>query len=368
MSAKRKKLLVICPFPEGVAAGQRLKYEQYFDDWRAAGFDITTSCYMDAAMWKVVYQKGYFFAKAAGVLRGHLRRIRDLFRIARYDAVYVFMWVTPFGTSIFERLTCSLAKKLVYDVEDNVLVSPRRITSHPNPLVEYLRSRNKGKLLLRHADHVIVASPFLQNAFREFNRYGRCDLIPPSVDMDRFKPAPNTDQKSGGIVKIGWTGTFSSASYLDLLKPVFMALAKRVNFRLIVIGNFDYSFPEIDLTVLRWSLAEEVQQMQSIDIGVYPLPFDDWSDGKAGLKIIQYQAFGIPCVATDTGTSPLQIQDGATGFLVRTEAEWVDTLEKLVRNEQLRQQIGKAGREDALRHYSRQVVAQKYRAVLQFSE
>ena len=27
-----KRILIICPFPEGQAAGQRLKYEQFFDN------------------------------------------------------------------------------------------------------------------------------------------------------------------------------------------------------------------------------------------------------------------------------------------------------------------------------------------------
>src|SRR5687768_17121214 len=98
----RRKMLVLCPFPEGVAAGQRLKYEQYFDDWRAAGYDISVSPFMDQAMWNIVYTRGHYLGKTLGVLRGHMRRLRDLFRVRRYDVVYVFMWVTPFGTTMFE--------------------------------------------------------------------------------------------------------------------------------------------------------------------------------------------------------------------------------------------------------------------------
>ena len=48
---------------------------------------------MDRAMWDVVWDKGHVLAKTLGVLRGTLRRIRDLFRVGRYDLVYVFMWV-----------------------------------------------------------------------------------------------------------------------------------------------------------------------------------------------------------------------------------------------------------------------------------
>ena len=42
----KKKILVICPFPVGVAAGQRLKYEQYFDEWQDEGYDVTVSSFM----------------------------------------------------------------------------------------------------------------------------------------------------------------------------------------------------------------------------------------------------------------------------------------------------------------------------------
>ena len=40
-----KKILILCPYPEGKAAGQRLKYEQYFDDWTQEGYEITVSSF-----------------------------------------------------------------------------------------------------------------------------------------------------------------------------------------------------------------------------------------------------------------------------------------------------------------------------------
>ena len=61
-----KKILVICPFPQDVAAGQRLKYEQYFDHWEGNGYEVTVSSYIDIPMWKVVYQKGKYFEKILG--------------------------------------------------------------------------------------------------------------------------------------------------------------------------------------------------------------------------------------------------------------------------------------------------------------
>ena len=118
----KKRILIICPFPQGVAAGQRLKYEQYLDSWRKTGYDVVVSSFMDNALWRVVYTHGNFITKIVGVARGYIRRIRDIFRLFRFDIVYVFMWVTPVGTSLFERIFRSCSNNVIYDIEDNLLI------------------------------------------------------------------------------------------------------------------------------------------------------------------------------------------------------------------------------------------------------
>ena len=178
-----KKMLVLCPYPEGVAAGQRLKYEQYFADWRSQGWDIEVSNYMDRAMWDVVWEKGNLLTKAFGVVRGHLRRIRDLFRVRGFDLVYVFMWVTPVGTSLFERLVRMLARALIYDVEDNILGQQQGgATLNPNPLARLLKGASKARFLIRTADHVVTSSPFLNDFCLELNAAKACTYISSSID------------------------------------------------------------------------------------------------------------------------------------------------------------------------------------------
>ena len=53
-----KRILILCPFPEGEAAGQRLKYEQYFSSWKKEGYNIYISSFSDQSLWKVLYKKG----------------------------------------------------------------------------------------------------------------------------------------------------------------------------------------------------------------------------------------------------------------------------------------------------------------------
>jgi glycosyltransferase involved in cell wall biosynthesis len=150
-----------------------------------------------------------------------------------------------------------------------------------------------------------------------------------------------------------------------MLRGAFQRLAERVDFKLRVIGNFDWELPGVDLEVVRWTAKREVEDLQAIDIGVYPLPIDDWVSGKSGLKAIQYMAFGLPTVATNVGTTPRIIRHGENGMLVRTEEEWLDALERLVRDPHLRRRLGEAAREDAVAKYSTRAIAAEYRQVLE---
>ena len=273
------------------------------------------------------------------------------------------MFVTPLGTSSFERLTRALAKKLVFDVEDNVVASTQIVRQdHPNPVLRFLRGSGKYRYLMRQADHVVTSSPALNERCKAINRNGACTYVSSSVDADRFKPASRYDNAGG--VTIGWTGTFSSRPYLDLLRGVLQELSRRRSFRLRVIGNFDYEVPGVQLEVIRWTEEREIEDLQGIDIGLYPLPVDDWVSGKSGLKAIQYMMMGLPCVATNVGTTPLIIHNGENGLLVRTEEEWLAALQNLIDDPDLRRRLGEQARKDAVAKYSTKAIAAQYRSVL----
>jgi L-malate glycosyltransferase len=358
-----KRMLVLCPYPVGVAAGQRLKFEQYYDDWRSNGWEIVISPYMDMALWSVAFERGKWAAKLIGAAKGYWRRICDLRRIGEFDLVYCFMYVTPVAPAVIERTVRRLARKLVFDVEDNVLTGqPLARKDNPNWLLGLLRGKGKAEELIRTADHVITSSPALNDRCLEINRHRACTYISSSLDAGRFRPSNlySNERK----VTIGWTGTFSSRPYLDLLRPIFEKLAERREFRLRVIGNFDYKLPGVELEVVRWTAEREVEDLAAIDIGVYPLPLDEWVSGKSGLKAIHYMMMGLPCVATDVGTTPLIIRDGENGLLVRTGEQWLEALERLLDDPELRRRLGEQAREDALNNYSTAAVAAQYRRVL----
>lgn len=314
---------------------------------------------MDMATWKIVYTQGHLLRKIAGTLRGIFRSWWMLMTVPLYDGVYVFMYVSPVGTSLPERILRLLAKKIIYDIEDNVMLGQK---GNVHFFKRLLRAKSKFEFLIRKSDHVITSSPFLNDDCLKLNEHHASTYISSSMDTRRFTVTNSYDNTDK--VVIGWTGTFSSRVYLDLLRNVLIELKKQRDFKLLVIGNFDYEFPEMDLEVIQWTSEHEVRDLQRMDIGVYPLPIDNWVLGKSGLKAIQYMTIGIPAVATEVGTTPLLISNGKNGCLVTTEADWVETLKTLIDNPDLRRQIGTAARETIIHNYSKDAIGHQYLNIL----
>ena len=145
---------------------------------------------------------------------------------------------------------------------------------------------------------------------------------------------------------------------------MLITLRGRLDFKLLVIGNFEYEFPEMDLEVIQWSAESEVKDMQKIDIGIYPLSDNPWVFGKSGLKAIQYMAFGLPTVATNIGTTPKIIKHMKNGLLVNNDKEWINALEELIKNPKLRKSLGHEARKTVVDKYSINSIKMKYFSII----
>jgi glycosyltransferase involved in cell wall biosynthesis len=338
-SKRRKRILVLCPHPERVAPGQRLKYEQYFDYLRSSGYDLVVSPFQTLRMWHVVYKKGRFFSKVFWVLVGYARRFRDLLRLPFYDGIFVFLQVTPLGPPLAERIFRSLARKVIYDIDDLVFMGK---VSEANKLIGRIKGKNKPIYMMKCADHVLVGTPYLEEFVRKYNH--RTTDISVTINTDVYVPKSN--YRGNDRLVIGWSGSFSTSPYLRLLEGPLRELRKQVDFRLRVIGAPDFKMEGIEVEGLPWVETTEVQDLLPIDIGLYPLPDEQWVYGKSGGKALQYMGLGIPTIATAIGANFRIIDDGECGFLVKAgaEDEWLDRMKRLALDPALRERIGRNGR------------------------
>lgn len=343
---QRKRILVICPHQVGVAPGQRLKYEQYFEYFQMNDIQVSVSPFMTPRFQDIVYRKGYFLEKIFWTIVGYCIRIKDLFRLRQFDGVYIFLWVTPFGTPLFESLFCVLNKKVIYDIDDMVFLAP---ASQANKMIARFKGKRKMMYLMRKAKQVIVCTPHLEEIAKRYNT--NVTDISSTINTEKYLPVnPYSNNKK---IVIGWSGSHSTSRYLKILEGVFEKLKERYDFEILVMGDPGFSFKNISATVLPWTERSEIPNLQLLDIGVYPLPMNDqWVLGKSGLKALQYMALGIPTVATAVGANFRVIEDQVSGFLVRTEEEWIEKLSLLMDSPALRKRLGDQARQRVEKYYS----------------
>lgn len=333
-----RHILLFCPYPEDVAPSQRLKYEQYLSYLRANGYRITVLPFFSRRTYAILYRKGYTWRKALGVLSGVGRRLLQAFRLPFSDGLYVHLNVVPVGPAWLERLYVFLARALIYDIDDMVHLLP---TSSVNKLASRFKSSERFFVLMRGANHVITCTPVLDELARRHNP--RTTDISSTINTHTYLPCnPYSNDKP---LVIGWSGSHSTAPYLHLLDDVLRKLARQHRFTLLVMGaGADFAIPGVNMEVVPWSKEAEIPTLQRMDIGLYPLPNDEWVKGKSGLKALQYMALGLPVVASAVGCNDRVIENGVSGLLVSHPEEWLEALYRLILNPQLRCDLGLAAR------------------------
>ncbi len=361
LKSNTHKIAVICPYPYGVAAGQRLKYEQYFSNWRENHFEIQIFPFMSHKLWKIAYKKGFLFSKIIETIYGYCKRWYLPFIIHKYDIVYIHQWTTPYGSSLYDFIIKNRSRKLIYDIEDFVTEKNSNIAS-TSKFIQFFRFTSRNKFLVKNADHVISSSPSLNDYCISLNKLSSSTFISSSINTNRFIPKNNYENDHK--IVIGWTGTFSSKPFLESIIGYLKELNSISDFKLRIISNCNFEIDDLDIELIEWSKEKEVEDLQGIDIGLYPLENSKWVLGKSGLKALQYMSFGIPTVATSVGTSKDIINNNINGFLVNSKDEWINTLKKLIDDNALRKRIGLEARETIINNYSNIVIKHQYLKIL----
>jgi glycosyltransferase involved in cell wall biosynthesis len=124
--------------------------------------------------------------------------------------------------------------------------------------------------------------------------------------------------------------------------------------RLRVMGDPNFSHPPLELRGEAWNPEAELQFLQDMDIGLMPLPDDEWTRGKCGLKGLTSMSSGAATVMSPVGVNTRIVEDGVTGFLPATDDAWLDVLTRLVSDPALRRRVGDAGRQRVVAEYSLQ--------------
>ena len=268
--------------------------------------------------------------------RSSLVRMWDYRRWSRYDLVFVQQ--RTFSSLELGWLRKNV-KRLVFDVDDAVMFKP---DGSADP-----RRQQRFAAMVHSADVVICGNRYLAEQSAPHN--SQVTIIPTAVDTDRFHPrlrvAPDDSNRA---LTIGWTGSRSTAPYLNPLMPVIGQLpADQVCVKLIAdkLDGLDLSpLGNVPCEFVKWTSANEIPETATFDIGLMPLPDTPFTRGKCGCKALQYMALGIPAIVSPVGVNREIIEHGVNGLFATTPNEWRTAFEQLLSDPALRQRLAAAGR------------------------
>lgn len=342
------KVLFVVPYPSDLSPSQRFRFEQYHRVLQSHGYQYEIHSFLLPHNWRLFTQAGKFMAKTIAVVTGYARRIILLGRVQRFDWVFIHREAAPLGPPFFEwAIARVLRKKLIYDFDDAIWLTDR--TQEP-AVARALRWRTKVSTICGMSYRVSCGNAFLAAYARNFNN--NVLINPTTIDTNWHRPGNETD-KGGRSIIIGWTGTLSTLKYLSSLEKVVATIvARHPRVQFFIIADKPPAFTWPSTQYLAWKKETEIADLQKFDIGIMPLPNDDWSKGKCGFKALQYMALGIPTVASPVGVSTEIISHGQNGLLASSDAEWLSCLEELIRNKELRQSLGAAGEQTVRERYS----------------
>jgi glycosyltransferase involved in cell wall biosynthesis len=345
------RVLILTPYPYGTVAGPRSSFELWERTLADAGITFEYAVFETERLHEILNEPGHTRAKAVEMVKGYRRQLRQVGRLREFDAVLVNREAVLIGPEIVERLAAR-RRPLIYHLDDPLYIPYR---SPANGVLSHLKFFGKVGRMCKFATTVIANSP--SNA--EFARRHNQNVweIPSVVDADIYdgwKPKPARER-----VCIGWTGSATTVPNLQVIRAPLARIATRDDVALCFIGGEDFGLPEVPHDARRWNAETEVTDLREFDVGLLPLPLTDWTPHKFYLKLVQYMALGIPAIATPLGANPIVIDHGRNGSLATGDDEWVELMERLVADRDLREELGQSAAKDAHRKYTLQANAEK---------
>lgn len=212
---------------------------------------------------------------------------------------------------------------------------------------------------LRIAEWVLVPTPQLAEACQEDIPGIRVHAYEEAVDTGRIQERTAWENRDLPIVV--WTGNPRNLKHLDLLKEPLSRAYQRVPFELHVVSKQQ---PKVSWNLpVKWTpydANQETKNLSSAAVGLAITPNDRFHRAKGMYKLKTYLAAGIPALAPDYGFFSNLIREEETGFLCRSDNDWVDRLCLLLEDRTLNRKMGHRAREWACQRYSFEQLAPKW--------
>lgn len=285
-------------------------------------------------------------------------------RVFFADAVVGHRVSNPNVTPAWQKWA-EAGKHLVFDLDDHLGAVPE---SSPDAHKYFADPQNKTRLdaNLRAASVITAATERLADWASQFGRPVR--VIPNGLPADALDWGANANRAAEtGTVVLGWTGSMHT---LPELIPVAPALRRvlddhqgRVELHLVGAGpehiwraalihmGLMPAHERGQVRITPWAPPGE-EYLRCVDFDIWVAVYRDieFNKAKVPTKAIEASVLGVPLVVSNVGAYPRTVKHGESGLIVHQPYLWVRHLDRLVRDDKLRERLSAGARARACRH------------------
>lgn len=352
------RVAFIVPYPWDRSPGQRYRFEQWLGLLPENSVKAEIHSLFDPATYSRLYTSGGWGWKSYATVKGLVKRIKDVLSANKADVAFIYREAFPLGPPWLD-LYLESHVPVVYDFDDAIFLGD---TSEANSMIAKLKVPQKVQQIVAGSTITTVGNDFLASYAQRFSESVR--VLPSTIDVRKYRPPAS--RSTGSLIRIGWSGSKTTSAHLETIRPVLIRALKELPVEVHVVGDPDFRLSGSDrVRITAWDSRSEIQDVSSFDIGLMPLPEDDWSRGKCGLKALLYMALEVPPVVSPVGVNTEIVSDRQSGLIAKSDDEWFEAIAQLVEDESLRRELGSAARTTVIERYSGQQWAPIFLETLQ---
>jgi len=343
-----------------MAPSQRFRLEQWAPHLSAKhGIRLEFAPFESPALARLLYERGHVPAKAFWSIYDFVRRAAVLAQARRYDAIVVHREAALIGPAIYERLLGWMGKPIIFDFDDAIWSAAQ---AHTNGPFGHLHFYGKTSAICRLATAVTVGNDYLASYARKRN--ANVHVIPSTIELADYPLIPESSEE--GKFVVCWSGSTSTLIHFESAREALERLAREIPLVVKVVCSRppDRPIAGAQMEFIAWSAEREAAEVAACHVGIMPLPDNEVTRGKCGMKALQFMATGRPVVASPVGVNATIIQSGKNGLLAESADEWVSALERLAKSAALRRELGTNARRTVERGYAAEQSAERFATVV----
>ncbi len=304
---KKYKLVVFAIHRPNRAPNERYRWYQFYPHIQGK-YEIEYLYLLNESDDYILFYSKNYLLKLSVFIKTFIKRTQQILSLKNADVIIIYRelhWLHfPYWIKKIKKKT----QTLIFDFDDAIFLKTA------NPLTHLIKQPySKTIHFIQNADIVITGNNYLKDFSLKHNTH--TITIPTVVDTDYFVPLHHLRHQENQLI-IGWMGSHSTLAHLLSITDVLKEIKKKypfVEYKIIAKKMFIH---ELNLYSENWDKDKEIEALNTFDIGIMPLPNDEWSKGKCGLKILSYLSCEIPCIANNIGANIEIIEKTNGGILV----------------------------------------------------